>query len=119
MMFSSRTLEERNNDPKAYYEPKAREIRYSQSEALTPGPWVRSPRPEFQHGVIPVNPILVKFREVQGEHTASSRAEDWQWYGLCGNWPYAENLGASYRQFVHATRVLSLLAAFSPQKADR
>ncbi len=103
-MFSSRTLADRNNDPapaafenggerisaEAFNEPYSSIRLYSNWE----------PRPEFQHGVLPENPILALFRTCPED-----KAEDWVW-GIDNG----HNDPATPAQIVHARRVLTLLS---------
>ena len=108
-MFSSRTLTDRNNDPRPYLVHTTAGTEFRSHWLLGNEDAEKLPRPAYQYGTLPENPILVEFRRVQGDHTAWSRAEDWAFYGLVGNWPFAESLGATREQFVQATRVLRLL----------
>jgi hypothetical protein len=63
-MFSSFTLADRNNDPEPYVDRDGR-----RQNGLRPvGYWSTqgsrlAPRPEFQYGIVPGNPILVAFRK--------------------------------------------------------
>ena len=70
-MFSSRTLADRNNDPypNVWDGHSPRDQMRSDTDMFRKGApsslkgYSRKPRPEFQHGVLPENPILVAFRE--------------------------------------------------------
>jgi hypothetical protein len=94
-MRSSLTLEDRNNDPQAYDNEE----------------WVYDPRPDFQHGVLPENPILVAFRDgVEfGYYQTVWLADHWRDLLIRG-YDFFEKVG-DYGQSdrCHATRVLTLL----------
>lgn len=65
-MYSSKALEERNNDPLPYWVGTIDPLR---SRYAGPPLWRsdHDPRPEFQHGKLEANPILVEFRRNGGK----------------------------------------------------
>lgn len=91
-MRSSRTLLDRNTDPEAFFAGAA-------------------PAPEFQHGVLPENPILVEFREgvESGDYETMWLARHWREL-LVQGYDFSADAG-EYLQAdrCHATRVLTLL----------
>lgn len=97
-MYSSKSLEERNNDPVPWVE-------YA-------GETTRQPRPEYQYGKLPANPVLVEFRE------------EWKWrlnwLALLKEWingihvdGYLER-NSTPEQRAHAHRVITLIATLRP-----
>jgi len=104
-MFSSLTLEERNNDPEPYKYPSGFQNKVGGVRA---GEWPRLIRsPEFQHGVLPENPILVEFRKTDQNLAPWERAiiwlDDWN-----KPWFFATDCTLAERAFAH--RVLTLLS---------
>lgn len=112
MMYSSKTLTERNNDPKPYRYPNtydaltgAGDLRSRQGNGnLT----VLDQRPQFQHGKLPENVALTLLRDaIAGgvdEHVDFWSTLDVEtWAGR----------SRSEAEFNHARRVLRLLAVIS------
>lgn len=68
-MFSSKTLAERNNDPEPYVCSQHGD-RYARESVEDISPIAScdtlDPRPEFQHGKLEANPILVEWRQWRG-----------------------------------------------------
>ena len=103
-MFSSRTLADRNNDPKPWWPDGAEfdEQRFAKGEPYEGEYLYWHPRTEFQHGVLPENPILVAFREKNLDlswflNEYNHPTDYWVWeYGV--------------EEVDHATRVLTLLS---------
>lgn len=120
-MFSSRTLEERNNDPKPFEDVITGERWWKATPA--PGTFdLHAPRPEFQYGKLPANPILVEFRnEVMAHigspsHTTHNLARGY--LGDAPTWAFMlRRTEYSASEKAHAHRVLSLLATLEPVTA--
>jgi hypothetical protein len=98
-MFASKTLAERNDDPEPWMGRGLGGTRHGGF-----GGWAddHSPRPEFQHGTIPANPILVAFR-----------AGDYKPGDLSVNIFDVELQKVTREQDRHAARVLTLLASLA------
>ena len=62
-MYASKTLAERNNDPQPYV-TKDLGFRFPYSSLLHPCDL--DPRPQYQHGKLEANPILVELRGMRG-----------------------------------------------------
>ena len=112
-MLSSKTLTERNNDPTPYRCPECKPGSFAERMA-EPAEWceldVFDPRPEFQHGKLPANPILVDFRsETIYQGTTADWAAVWlDSWGSIIQWIDGDTTTSEER--THAHRVLTLLA---------
>ena len=110
MMFSSRTLADRNNDPKPYkcgMKPN-QDIRHSNSDVKFCSMPVDDPRTEFQHGALPVNRVLAAFRRQLNNANASDEATYWlESLAETSNAPFEDCPPA---EIDHAHRVLTLLS---------
>ena len=140
--FSSFTTEERNGDPEAVVHPMTG-VRYptefrppyiAGGVNLAP---VFDPRPEYQFGQLPGNPILVAFRKSvtprHGEPTmyVPAIAREWLhdsvWHAMFGHIPSDVGYEQALAFITHGRRVLSLITALSDripthdfdEKADR
>jgi len=109
-MFSSLTLAERNNDPEPWqYFIGTRRFAPLNQDAGNPFSvlWKYNPRPEFQHGVLPENPVLVAFRRIDQNLAPRERViiwlDDWN-----KPWFFATDCTLAERAFAH--RVLTLLS---------
>ena len=129
-MLSSHTLEDRNEDPKPWVAwpqsdsglPPFRAASLATIEAIPHREKMdllveKSPRPEFQYGVLPGNPILVGFCEAidSGEYQSASLATVWACL-LATDYDFTEDVGESTQSDrVHAYRVLALLSHLAPE----
>ena len=126
MMLSSKTLEERNNDPEPYVLAFDGSVRMSaenefwQSRATT-----RVPRPDFQHGKLEANPILLAYRAYLDDSRIDTAAGYWLFgidthraFGGFNDWSIPSHnfhslTLATNEQREHARRVFVLLIAVS------
>lgn len=118
-MFSSRTLEERNNDPMPWEQVYSSETYAPFSRRAWGGSGAAfNPRPEFQHGVIPANPILVRLRVFEGK-TMHGFARDEFLKSLVGpnSWQWGEV--ATRSQLTHAIHFLTLLSSLTPTEGNK
>lgn len=102
MMYSSKTLTDRNNDPEPWLDGVGG--RDNVRDPFAPGASqpAFAPRPEFQHGKLPANPILVHFRNY-----SPSVASLWVHRLGLGEPPVG--IEATDADIAHAHRVLHLL----------
>ena len=117
-MFSSRTLADRNNDPKPWWPDGAEfdEQRFAKGEPYEGEYLYWHPRPEFQHGVLPENPILVAFKRRLARSDDRVKLYD-RWLAdmetelAAHDDSYLASLLYTERQHVvHAHRVLTLVS---------
>lgn len=105
-MFSSRTLADRNNDPYPIVSHSGTRQSLPRLVFKTDS---RKPRPEFQHGVLPENPILLTFREqileCAGKHSVSECAQLSAYFYEDGDF-----IDEPEPMRIHAHRVLTLLS---------
>jgi len=111
-MFSSRTLADRNSDPAPWLDlvtaGDKEEIRWGDVDWWGKMYYKYDPRPEFQYGALPENPILVAFREKNLDlswflNEYNHPTDYWVWeYGV--------------EEVDHATRVLTLLSKIGANK---
>lgn len=114
-MFSSKTLADRNNDPQPWLEYETNR-RYTQNEVDAGNSKDRcwyglaiEPRPEFQHGKLEDNLILVALRDHKNRYPLVERhlvVEDWLAYGFGDG-----ETGWTPKHIAHAHRVLTLWLA--------
>lgn len=105
-MYASKTLEQRNNDA----EPFSNGIHRSRLDQriASPGWGGRDGRPEYQHGGLEANPVLVAVRQYIGVRRGNVAAALLALNNGTLSW------GANAAQQTHAHRVLTLwLAVFT------
>ena len=115
--FSSKTLEQRNNDPKPMrVDDSDGRITKGRTRFAVGDPYMYSnatflfdQRPEFQHGILPENSILVEFRDSVAElpDLPLSAAEWLDNWGARIQW--ANGGPTSREERIHAHRVLTLI----------
>lgn len=110
-MFSSKTLEQRNNDP--YPLRSAEGVRYKNIEGrsgtFSPRPASPLGRP-YQHGHLPANPLLLDVRIHLDFNEPEQVYADWLRYTSDTN-PSQWDESVTLAQILHAHRVLTLLAS--------
>jgi len=137
-MFSSRPLAERNDDPTPYWcvngvrwsDGKHEGVCHCKPIASHPHITYYGPRPEFQYGKLPANPVLTAFREsIDHLPILPVEADRWAYkieqFDLFGGMQHDHStalaviMEATIEQNAHAHRVLTLLATLSPSLSTR